>query len=36
MLRLSDFVMGKKRFYNLNKGLRISGLEYKGELKFSM
>ena len=33
MLRLSDFVMGRKRFHNLSRGLCISGLECKWEVE---
>ena len=36
MLRLSDFVMDRKRFHNVRRGLCNSGLENSGKLKFCM
>ena len=36
MLRLSDFVMDRKRFHNVRRGLCNSGLEDSGKLKFCM
>ena len=34
MLRLSDFVAGRKRFYNLSRGLCISASKHCGKMKF--
>ena len=33
MLHLSDFVVGRKRFYNLSKGVYISTLEHCRKMK---
>ena len=34
MLRLSDFVTGRKRFYYLSRGLCISDLKHSRTMKF--
>ena len=36
MLRLSDFVMDRKKFHNLRRGLFFLGLEDCEKLKFRM